>query len=104
MPTEPRFRLLTPDGFVTYDTFVLAFEQPTAGEAHCMSVVHEATGRELTVHRTRLVPVDETVEPARDHPRLSACLRCGRVPGVADDEVTCPYHGRLGCGLLEPHG
>ena len=101
MPGKKRFRVLTPEELVTYDTFVLAEQQPKEVEAGCRLVVHEPSGRLLTVHRTRLIPVEDPGVLSIDHGRKSACAKCGRVDGVAEDEVTCPHLGRVGCGLVE---
>jgi len=104
MPERKRFRLLTPEGLVTYDTFVLADDQPRTIKADCLLVVHEASGRLSTVHRTRLIPVADSGIQTLGRQRKSPCLKCGKVEGVVGDQVVCPYHKGLGCGLLEAKG
>lgn len=97
--TKPqRFRILTVEGVLSYDTFVIGAQQPTGVIAGCLVVVNEQDGRQLTVHRTRLVPVGETPRPS---PPKTACMECGRVEGVVKDEVVCPHHGGVACGLLK---
>lgn len=101
MPEKDRFRVLTPEDLVTHDTFVLADEQPQTIKAGCLLLVHEASGRLMTAHRTRLIPAAEPSVPPVDRQRRSPCLKCGRVEGIVADEVVCPYHGESSCALLE---
>lgn len=101
MPKTEQFRILTPEGLVTFDTFALAGEQPQGLKEGCCLLVQEASGRLVTVHRTRLIPVDDEGVRAADRQRKSPCLRCGRVEGVVGDGVVCPEHRGAACGLLE---
>lgn len=99
-PSE-QYRLLTRENLVTYDTFVLADDAPDDLDPDLALVVHELTGRRMTVHRTRLLPAG-TVDPARlDHARHSPCPTCGRVEGIVEEEVRCPYDHEGPCGLLQ---
>jgi hypothetical protein len=98
-----RFRILTPDGGLSYDTFTVAARQPENIKADCLLVVDEATGKRLTVHETRLFPADVPAQYAplpADAPR-SVCLECGRVRGVVEDAVRCPRgEDEAPCDLL----
>ena len=101
MPEKDRFRVLTPEGLVTYDTFVLADEQPRNIKADCLLLVHEASGRLLTAHLTRVIPTEGPSVVAVGSQCKSPCVRCGKVAGIVEDEVVCPNHGQSCCGLLE---
>jgi hypothetical protein len=94
------FCLLTPDGAITPDTFRIAERQPTTILEGCVLVVHEASGRQMTVHRTRLIPISESQGGAY-RPAHNACPKCGKVEGIVLDNVVCPHHGGANCGLLE---
>lgn len=99
MASPQQFRILTPDSQLTHDTFVVPAEQPRTIKAGCVLVAHRDTGAMLTVHRTRLFPADSMTA---DKKPKSACLKCGRVAGVIEDRVTCPEHGGVACGMVEP--
>jgi len=103
MTGQRRFRILTPDGLLSSDTFVLPAEQPRNIQAGCVVVVHERSGTMLTVHDSRLFPAGAAASlPMAQQPK-SVCLKCGRVAGVVGgDEVTCPTHGSSSCGMLRP--
>jgi hypothetical protein len=97
MASPQLFHILTPQG-VSRDTFVVPADQPGSIKTDCVLVIHSHSGHMLTVHRTRLVPVDATAIAKKPQ---SVCLKCGRVAGVVQDEVVCPEHGGVACGLLE---
>ena len=97
-----RFQVITPEGWVAPDTFLLADEQPPAIKPDCVLIVHEASGRPLTVHRTRLVALEDRTVQSPAEQRKSVCLKCGKVEGVVGDQVACPRHGQTDCGLIEP--
>ncbi len=101
MTAQKHFRVLGPDGQLSRDTFLVSPEQPAMIRADCLLVVHERSGMMFTIHNTRLFPA-EAADAAPFSRRLSACLRCGRVKGVVEDQVTCPYHGEGPCDLVEP--
>jgi hypothetical protein len=102
MPGQRRFRILTPDGVLSRDTFVLPANQPRNIPPGCVRVVHEQSGTMLTVHDSRLFPAG-AIGPAQfAHPPASACLKCGRVAGVADDGVSCPISSDGSCGMTSP--
>jgi hypothetical protein len=101
MSVKNRFFLLTPDDVISADTFVLADKQPLTIKADCLLAVHEASGQVFTVHRSRLIPVETLPAPPVQTKRHSVCLKCGRVQGVALDQVECPNHGDAPCGILE---
>lgn len=96
-----RFRLHTPEGLVTRDTFVLADEQPDWIKADCLLLIHESSGRTITAHGTRLVPAEDPLRDNHDHEAKSVCASCGHVEGVVEDEVTCPHLEDDGCGLVK---
>jgi hypothetical protein len=101
MTGQKYFRLLMPDGLLSQDTFVVAAEQPSLMRADCLLVVHQGSGMMLTVNSARLFPAEAAGSPPFSQ-RVEACLRCGRVKGVAEDQVACPYHGQQPCELLQP--
>ena len=96
MANQKQYRILTPDGRLSHDTFAVASEQPKAIHPGCVLVVNVDDGTRLTVHRDRLFLTAEPEEPQR------VCLRCGRVSGVVEDQVQCPYDQGNSCELLEP--
>jgi hypothetical protein len=97
MTAHKHYRILMPGGLESLDTFVVAGSQPDTIRAGCLLLVHEPTGRQITVHTTRLVPAD-----ADDGPAQRICPECGKVEGVVEDEVICPYHSETPCALLAP--
>lgn len=99
--TMQRFQVITPEGWVAPDTFVLADEQPPAIKPDCALIVHEASGRPLTVHRSRLVALEDRTVQTPDQQRNSVCFKCGKVEGVVEDQVACPRDGQTDCGLIE---
>jgi len=96
MADQEQYRILTPDGRLSHDTFVMASEQPSNVPASCALVVNDRDGTQLTAHRARLFAIAHAGGPKR------ACLTCGRVLGVAEDQVQCPYDEGEPCELLEP--
>jgi len=95
------FRILTPNGALSDDTFAVAPRQPENVKADCLLVVDEATGERLTVHATRLFPVEVRRAAAPAATLQSVCLECGRVSGVVEEEVHCPHHeDGIFCDLL----
>jgi hypothetical protein len=97
-----RFRVLTPDHLVSYDTFVLADRQPANLDPDCVLLINESDGRPLVAHKTRLIAVKSSGDaPPAMRPR-SVCLTCGKVEGVFEDEVVCPEHGGGPCHLVQP--
>jgi hypothetical protein len=99
MPERARFHILTPDGMLSQDTFVLAERQPQRILEGCVLVLDEATHRQMTVHRTRLVPTSDSTVTPMSH-KHSACPKCGKVAGVLLDNVPCPNHYGVHCGLV----
>ena len=96
MADNKTYRILTPDGRLSHDTFALASKQPEVIQKDCVLVVNERDGTQLTTHHDRLFSITKTGE------RKRACLRCGRVLGVVEDQVQCPYDEGSPCDLLEP--
>jgi hypothetical protein len=100
MTPKETFRLLTRENLATYDTFLLANDVPEDFDPDLAVVIHELSGRRMTVHRTRLLPAAH-VDPSRlDHGRHSPCPTCGRVEGIVEEEVRCPYDDRGTCGMM----
>lgn len=97
-----RFRILTPDGLLSGDMFVVPAVQPRMIKAGCVLVVHERTGRVLTVHETRLFPATVANGPPSVEKPKSVCLKCGRVGGVIGEQVACPEHDGTACDMVEP--
>lgn len=100
MTERQRFRVLTPDDLISYETFVMADEQPKTIRASCVLLINEHTGQPLTVHETRLMPLEVPGKTIADDKAKSVCLKCGKVEGVVEDQVVCPEHGDAPCGLL----
>jgi hypothetical protein len=102
MAGDQQFRILMPDGMLSREVFALAPQQPRSILAGCVLVVHEPTGKMLTLHETRLFPVKpaNTVTVIGESKRV--CVKCGKVQGVVQDQVACPNDGGGPCGILEP--
>jgi hypothetical protein len=97
MADQRHYRVLSPDGRLSHDTFVVPAEQPAAIPQGCTLVVNERDGSQLTVHSGRLFPIAET-QPTK------VCLNCGKVLGVVEDQVKCLYDEGNPCDLLVPPG
>ena len=102
MANKKRFRILTPDGLLSGETFVLPPEQPRSIRPGCVLVVSQRTGALLTVHDTRLFPAKAADSVGVVGESKSVCLQCGRVKGVIEDQVSCPYHDANPCGMIQP--
>jgi hypothetical protein len=96
MTNQDQYRILLPDGTLSTDVFHVPMEQPADIRSHCVLVVNDRDEATLTVHRSRLFAV-ALAEPKKP------CLTCGRVKGVLQDEVKCPYDEHAPCELVEPH-
>jgi hypothetical protein len=97
-----RFYIVTPDGHLSADTFVVAAPQPPRIAAGCLLMVDEQTGTAFTVHATRLIPAEAPELPPVHQITNNVCLKCGHVEGVVRDQVACPVHGEGVCGLHLP--
>jgi hypothetical protein len=85
MTVQRRFRILTPEGKLSDDTFVLPPEQPRNIKAGCTLLIHERSGTRVTICDARLFPAEAAVEiPVVDVP-ISACWRYDRLQGVIED-------------------
>jgi hypothetical protein len=103
--TRPRFRILTLEGLLSYDVFVMAEEQPVNLMPGHVLIFNENTYAPLTVSQQRLVPLGTAgYTVAGPHAPRIACHKCGKVEGVQDDGVHCPYHHGIECGLGEVGG
>jgi hypothetical protein len=96
MTNQDPYRILLPDGRLSTDVFHVPLAQPAGIRSHCVLAVNDRDGATLTVHRSRLFAV-ALAEPKK------ACLTCGRVMGVVQDQVKCPYDEHTPCELVEPH-
>jgi hypothetical protein len=94
MFNEDKYRILVPNGGLSEETFHIVSKQPTDIQLDCVLVVSDRDGVQLTVHRARLLPI------VQGKPK-KACLKCGRVFGVVQDQVKCPYDEPNSCELLE---
>jgi hypothetical protein len=99
MSAYKRFRVLTPNGLLSGDTFVMAARQPSHVATGCLVMVDEQTGTALTVHATRLIPEEAPELPPEHKIGNNVCLTCGRVRGVVADQVACPFHGDAPCDM-----
>jgi hypothetical protein len=99
MADQKRFRLILPGGLASLDTFVPADVQPHRIRAGCVLMMHEASGREIIVHASRLAPVDAE---AAEHHTHRVCLNCGKVEGIVEDGVVCLHDEGVACVLVEP--
>ena len=96
MTDQKQYRILTPDGRLSHDTFVVASEQPATIQEGYVLVVNDRDGEQLTIHRDRLFLTANVGEPKK------ACPTCGHVLGVVEDQVLCPYDDRESGELVEP--
>ena len=88
MTSPELYRILMPGDRLSQDSFRVPVEQPNSIiRWNCVLVVNDRDGTQLTVHRARLFPL------ALGEPK-KACLKCGRVLGVVQDQVKCPYDER----------
>jgi hypothetical protein len=101
MTENTHYCVLTPEGAITADTFLIADKQPIDILEGCLLVVHQPSGKQLTVHRTRLIPLTNQNAAYSEH-KLNVCHKCGKVEGVVLERVICPHHGGTDCGLLAP--
>jgi hypothetical protein len=97
MTNQTLYRILMPDGRFSHDAFRVPLEQPSHARSGCVVAINDHDGTQLTVHRARLFPLP-LGEPRK------ACLKCGRVPGVVQDQVKCPYDEGDRCELIEAPG
>jgi hypothetical protein len=100
MTEKAGFYILTPEGVIPPDTFVLVNHQPIKILEGCLLVIHEASGRQMTIHRTRLIPINDPAVASLKH-KHSVCPKCGKVEGIVLDNVPCPNHHGINCGLIE---
>ena len=92
MTNQKHFRILTPEGGLSTDTFVLPPRQPPDIKAGCTAVINERSGILLTVYDTRLFPAEAGVPAVADVPN-NACWKYDRVQGVIEVRLSCPDHG-----------
>ncbi len=102
MKNHQRYRIVTPDGRLSRDTFVIADQQPATLQEDCLLLIDESDGRQVAVHDTRLFPPEAAGHAPFDDPAACVCKECGKVDGMEGDGVKCPYGGSPRCGLVEP--
>jgi hypothetical protein len=98
-----RFRVLTPDGLISYDVYALAVSQPPSLRAGCVLLINQSDGTRLVASRTRLIAIGSPGDVLPVSRAKSVCLKCGKVEGVPEDGVVCPHHNPHVCDLLEEH-
>jgi hypothetical protein len=102
MITQRRFRILTPAGKLSADTFVLPPEQPRNINAGCTLLIHQRSGTRVTVCDARLFPAEAAVEiPVAGVP-ISVCLRYDRLQGVVQVRLSFRERGGALRGMLTP--
>ena len=102
MTAQRHFRILTPEGKLSADTFVLPPEQPRNIKAGCTLLIHQRSGTRVTVRDARLFPAEAAVKiPMADVP-ISACLRYDRLQGVIEVQLSCRDPGGNLRGMVAP--
>ena len=103
MKNHQRYRIVTPDGRLSRDTFVIADQQPATLPGRLSAAYRRI--RRTAGCGSRHAPVSAggggpcrrlTTRPA------CVCKECGKVDGMEGDGVKCPYGGSPRCGLVEP--
>jgi hypothetical protein len=103
MNAQMSFHIVTAAGLLSRDTFVVAREQPANLKTDCLLVVNQRDRSLRAVHATRLGPVASSRPSPRRCTKI-ACRTCGHVEGVAEERLSCPYHGHSPCGLQAVRG
>jgi VanZ family protein len=104
-PTHPQaahFRIIVREGALTEDVFLVPSEQPATIKTGCVLAINRRDGSLQTVHGSRLVPTEAGQSP-QAATVASVCLKCGKVAGVVEDAVICPYENDGPCKVLEEH-
>jgi VanZ family protein len=101
-PLAAHCRIIVREGVLTEDLFQVPSEQPAGIKIGCVLAINQRDGTLKTVHRSRLVPIEAGQSPQAAAIQ-SVCLKCGKVAGVVEDEVTCPYENEGPCKVLEEH-
>jgi hypothetical protein len=102
MKNHQHYRIVTPDGRLSHDKFVIADQQPSTLQEDCLLMVDETDGRQVAVHDTRLFPPEAAGHAPFDDPAACVCKECGKVEGLEGDQVACPYGSDVRCGMVEP--
>jgi hypothetical protein len=93
MTSHRRFRILTPEGRLSGDTFVLPPEQPSNLKVGCTLVIHERSGKLFTVHDARLFPAEAAgAVPAIDTFSVED-LDYDHAQGVIEIRLNCSGEG-----------
>lgn len=100
MTEQKRFRILSPDGLLSPESYLISAVQPPNIKSGCLLAVDQLSGRRITVHESRIFPAEASDASPVDSAAISVCLECGRVEGVVEDQITCPHNGDAACGLL----
>jgi VanZ family protein len=99
-PQAAHFRIVLLEGALTDDVFLVPAEQPAKIKMGCVLAINQRDGSLQTVHGSRLVP-SEAEQLPQAAAVASVCLKCGKVAGVVEDAVTCPYENDGPCKVLE---
>ncbi len=102
MTGQRRFRILTPEGKLSGDTFVLPPEQPRNIKAGCTLLIHERSGTRVTMCDARLFPAEAAVEIPIADAAISACLTYDRLQGVIQVRLSCRDRGGNLRGSVAP--
>jgi hypothetical protein len=90
MSCQRLFRVLTPEGTLSDDTFVLPPEQPRNLKRGCTLVIHQRSGTLLAVRDTRLFPAEAVASfPELDAPK-TVRLNYDRAKRVIELRLSCP--------------
>jgi hypothetical protein len=101
MAQKECFHVITREGELTADLFVVVADQPLKIKKDCLLVVNVQDGSQVTVHKSRLVRTENAEQMPLAKATRSACLKCGKVAGVVEDQVTCPNEKDAPCKVLE---
>jgi hypothetical protein len=100
MSGQTRFRVLTAEGLVSHEVFTIApFQPPNMARGNVL-LACQSGGFPVMVHESRLIPLSMPKHHG-DGGQIAACHKCGRVEGISAEQIHCPYHHGVSCGLAE---
>ena len=95
-----RFRIVTVEGLLSHDTFVIAAEHAAPAKTGCLVVINERNGAGDRASRPPgAFGARGSADSLSREPDGLPEMRARQ--GVVQDHVSCPYHGDIPCGLLE---
>jgi hypothetical protein len=94
MSGQRRFRVLTPDGRLSRDTFFVAAEQPRGITPGCLLVVHGRSGVARMVADTQLFPAEAIRMTPLSSNATTACLAYAMLQAGAADRAARRFVGR----------